>query len=1208
MQLLSPRSWGTKTTKYAGFSGWDEKQQTSNEHDEYERLDGLLGNRENHKDNKEREKVHKKKVNRGKPKKFKEIELCVVSANAAQLKSKLSSFKSILKQSNAGIFTIQESHYPTKGKVQIENFEIFEAIRKKAKGGTMIGVHKALKPCLIQEYSNEFELIVVEIKVSKKEIRIISGYGPQESWPEGERMPFFLALEQEIIKAEIEGKSILIELDANSKLGPDLIPGDMHEQSENGKVLADIIKRHGLTLGNSSTKCEGLVTRKRVTKSNIEESVIDFVIFSDDLNDAIESITIDDKRECVLTNIRKTRTGVKTTESDHNTIITKFKFHWNKKVKETRAEMFNLKNKTCQEAFKEATTKAINNNYLSSVFEEEGDVDTVTEKFMKRLNKIINKCFRKVRIKDKIDESKDDVFTKWRELRKKNDIKSKQELEDLENQLSEEYSNEYFEKIEQNIGNIDSEDGGMVPERLWKLKKTIFPRTREPLTAMKDPKTGNMLTTKEKISEAAVNVFTDRLENAPMKKHLEHIKDAKEKLCEKIMKVASKNRTPPWNMKDLDVVLKHLKKQKSRDPYGLANDIFRLEVAGDDLKEAILRLMNKIKDEQAYPKCLELCNISSLWKKKGNRNDFNCYRGIFRVTIFRSILDRLIYNDEISNIDSNLTDSNVGGRKQRNIRDNIFVMNAIRNSISKEHDEAIDFQIYDIEKCFDKLWLHEVINSLYEAGLRNDKLPLLFLENENAQVAVKSNGELSTRKSIKQIIMQGSVWGSICCVVLMDKLGKIAYNNPEMLFYYKNLVGTPPLQMVDDVMAIQRCSNKSLMINKVINTFMDLEKLSLSKAKCHNIHIGNQLIQCPKLKVNGAQMHNSEAEIYLGDILEKNTKKRTNIEKRKSRGYGIVNDILAIVNGVPLSHWKIKAGLLLRQAMLINGILFNSEAWHNVTTKDIMALEKVDEALLRGLLRAHAKTPLEALYLETNSIPIRYILKSRRIMYLHNILQKENTELVKRIYEAQKNDTTPGDFCEIVTEDCNDIELNMTENDISKHTKQRFKIVVKSKVRNAAFKYLKENQEKHSKMQNLKYPTLKMQDYLFSPIFDNESRDLLVRLRTRTVSGIKSDFKGLYTDTACPLMCGQEDTIPHLLSCSVLRSCHKSTDISISDCKHEDIYSEDVTKQRSITEIYKQLLHTRNEILSQPVDETGPMHSSRNIALQSNALLLLVGN
>ena len=136
-----------------------------------------------------------------------------------------------------------------------------------------------------------------------------------------------------------------------------------------------------------------------------------------------------------------------------------------------------------------------------------------------------------------------------------------------------------------------------------------------------------------------------------------------------------------------------------------------------------------------------------------------------------------IYNDEYSNIDINLTDSNVGARKQRNIRDNIFVMNAIINSMSKENGEALDCQVFDVEKCFDSLWLHEVINCLYEAGLRNDKLPLLFLENNNAKVAVKCNNELSSRVSIKNIIMQGSVWGSLCCVVLMDKFGKLAYSN-----------------------------------------------------------------------------------------------------------------------------------------------------------------------------------------------------------------------------------------------------------------------------------------------------------------------------------------------------------------------------------------------------------------------------------------------
>ena len=60
------------------------------------------------------------------------------------------------------------------------------------------------------------------------------------------------------------------------------------------------------------------------------------------------------------------------------------------------------------------------------------------------------------------------------------------------------------------------------------------------------------------------------------------------------------------------------------------------------------------------------------------------YRGIFRVTIFRNILDRLIFNDEYNTIEMNLTDSNVGGRKNRNIRDNIFVLNAIINSVKKE--------------------------------------------------------------------------------------------------------------------------------------------------------------------------------------------------------------------------------------------------------------------------------------------------------------------------------------------------------------------------------------------------------------------------------------------------------------------------------------------------------------------------------------------
>ena len=71
----------------------------------------------------------------------------------------------------------------------------------------------------------------------------------------------------------------------------------------------------------------------------------------------------------------------------------------------------------------------------------------------------------------------------------------------------------------------------------------------------------------------------------------------------------------------------------------------------------------------------------------------------------------------------------------------------------------------------------------------------------------------------------------------MDKLGQLAYSIPDLLYYYKGVVDTPPLQMIDDVLGIKKCSPKSRTLDISINTFIELEKLKLSKQKCHNVHI-----------------------------------------------------------------------------------------------------------------------------------------------------------------------------------------------------------------------------------------------------------------------------------------------------------------------------------------------------------------------------------
>ena len=79
---------------------------------------------------------------------------------------------------------------------------------------------------------------------------------------------------------------------------------------------------------------------------------------------------------------------------------------------------------------------------------------------------------------------------------------------------------------------------------------------------------------------------------------------------------------------------------------------------------------------------------------------------------------------------------------------------------------------------------------------------------------------------------------------------------------------------------------------------------------------------------------------------------------------------------------------MLRESMLINGLLFNSEIWYGLTKNEIIELEGIDKLLLQKLLKAHSKTPNESLYLELGILPLKYIIKSCRIMYLHYIIFK----------------------------------------------------------------------------------------------------------------------------------------------------------------------------------------------------------------------------
>ena len=83
----------------------------------------------------------------------------------------------------------------------------------------------------------------------------------------------------------------------------------------------------------------------------------------------------------------------------------------------------------------------------------------------------------------------------------------------------------------------------------------------------------------------------------------------------------------------------------------------------------------------------------------------------------------------------------------------------------------MSISIYDCDICFDSIWHEEVINDLFDAGVKNDKLALLHKVNQVNKVAVKTPNVLSEIKEVNNIICQGEPWGPIECSLQIDKIG-----------------------------------------------------------------------------------------------------------------------------------------------------------------------------------------------------------------------------------------------------------------------------------------------------------------------------------------------------------------------------------------------------------------------------------------------------
>ena len=125
--------------------------------------------------------------------------------------------------------------------------------------------------------------------------------------------------------------------------------------------------------------------------------------------------------------------------------------------------------------------------------------------------------------------------------------------------------------------------------------------------------------------------------------------------------------------------------------------------------------------------------ICTFYTQKRSWKELENHRGIFIVVIVSIIFEKVLKNHRTPILRENMTKFQTGGIKGKGVVDNLFIMRALI-SHSLYVNQPLFPTFYDIEKCFDSLWLEDCINSLWENGV----LYLIYLLNKKASITVKT--------------------------------------------------------------------------------------------------------------------------------------------------------------------------------------------------------------------------------------------------------------------------------------------------------------------------------------------------------------------------------------------------------------------------------------------------------------------------------------
>ena len=1098
--------------------------------------------------------------------------------NIRGIKSKKNSLIEILHDCDPHLFFLTETQLRSNVGINIEGYKFYGRKREgKNGGGVGILVRNDILNKTAPHISNRnTEMMWVSVHRNRsKPLFLGVYYGQQESRTNKAEIEMEMCLlKEEINEMKIEG-DIMITMDGNARIG---LLGE--EISRNGHLLLQVFHETGLKVLNNSDKCNGKITRKN-TKNENEKSAIDFVVVSEEVEQMVTEMTID---ESELYKIRGKN------DTDHNTICVTVNMKDLDMKKIVKKTDWNLR------ASSEKWSK-FGDELVESQLKAEHVITDENIPFQVRYKKWYNLLDNAARnsigkttfkaggkekfshivkgLQQKKDEAKTEIKKSVNNDERLTLIKK---YKDVQSEVTAQIELERYEITRQRFEKIAFDTS---LNTFWREKKRI---TRDPVLealTIKD-ENGNRQFNPNSVKKHTALYYEKLYQgkfHLPQPYHQEVRDKTKQYLENQEYEYLPYNHVPHIN----EIMEAIENKTNGKSTTDVKNEM--LKRPGEKMCNFLYPLIKTIWDEEEIPTSWNHGQITSIWKGKGDKEKLNNHRGITTSSSIGTILETLIDHRIEAHVP--FTQAQGGGKKGSSTCDHLLILRAIID-LSK-HDKKTTFLTFmDVSKAYDNADNDDMLKTIWDSGLKGKSWRILRKMNTNLKASVKTKHGLTQEFEMLVGGRQGSKLTGRLFSKMMDLLAEKTLAT-DIGFPLTFEVRIPVLLWVDDVIScVEGNENQKIML-EYMEQFGKDHKLRWGQEKCQIMKVGRHSPNTTTWKIGDMELEETKTYKYLGDMISYDGKNNKNIEARKNKLNGTTISIKTVAASEALN--KLETSLLLKMHDSINlsALLTNAESW-NLNKGDNTELERIEINAIRLLFDLPTHIPTPAL---THSFGLLYTslrVELKQLLYLWKLVNREQEHWTQNVLtELMTRDIGWG---RTMKEILSKYDLPTCLEVIKSHRKNEWAIKVKSVIEKCNTQRLIQDCYKIENGENKrKTKTAHIVDYIEDPSYQRTPLKELMKStkqETKTILIARfgmlecgKNYKG--TKSAYCDKCNEYDDEKHRINyCSRFQMINNFN--HDSKVNYDLVYSDDIEILRELLPKISKVWNTRNANGSMNID------------------------